>query len=83
MAAVDFLHHEIPSTWAGVEPSILGTEGQRQTYHATQPSVIQRNRPVNANRKEYSNESDNFGSILNHFVWDTETSSSLDRSSES
>ncbi|GFV63008.1 hypothetical protein TNCV_3178001 [Trichonephila clavipes] len=26
MAAVDFLHHENPSTWAGVEPATLDTE---------------------------------------------------------
>ncbi|GFU68525.1 hypothetical protein TNCV_1989751 [Trichonephila clavipes] len=32
MAAVDFLHHENPPTWAGVEPATLGAEGQR---HAT------------------------------------------------
>ncbi|GFW01231.1 uncharacterized protein TNCV_4514301 [Trichonephila clavipes] len=31
MAAVDFLHHENPSTWAGVKPATLGTEGQGQT----------------------------------------------------
>ncbi|GFW63736.1 hypothetical protein TNCV_4940281 [Trichonephila clavipes] len=44
MAAVDFLHHENPSTWAGVEPATLGTEGQRQTNHATQPTgIITRN----------------------------------------
>ncbi|GFU08663.1 hypothetical protein TNCV_1995081 [Trichonephila clavipes] len=28
MAAVDFLHHDNPSTWAGVEPATLGTEAQ-------------------------------------------------------
>ncbi|GFT16754.1 hypothetical protein TNCV_1333681 [Trichonephila clavipes] len=28
MASVDFLHHENPSTWAEVEPTALGTEGQ-------------------------------------------------------
>ncbi|GFV42095.1 hypothetical protein TNCV_2602951 [Trichonephila clavipes] len=33
MAAVDFLHHENPSTWTGVEPATLGTEGQRYTNH--------------------------------------------------
>ncbi|GFU54557.1 hypothetical protein TNCV_3025091 [Trichonephila clavipes] len=38
MAAVDFLHHDNPSTWAGVEPATLGTEGQRQTNDATQPT---------------------------------------------
>ncbi|GFX69120.1 hypothetical protein TNCV_4946191 [Trichonephila clavipes] len=26
MAAVDFLHHENPPTWAGVEPAILGAD---------------------------------------------------------
>ncbi|GFU89241.1 hypothetical protein TNCV_2896891 [Trichonephila clavipes] len=41
MASVDFLHHENPSTWAGVEPATLGTEGLRQTNHATQPSTIE------------------------------------------
>ncbi|GFW79356.1 hypothetical protein TNCV_2477631 [Trichonephila clavipes] len=38
MAAVDFLHHENPPTWAGVQPATLGGEGQRQTNHATQPA---------------------------------------------
>ncbi|GFX59586.1 hypothetical protein TNCV_3054051 [Trichonephila clavipes] len=36
MATVDFLHHENPPTWAGIEPATLGTGGQRQTNHATQ-----------------------------------------------
>ncbi|GFY10101.1 hypothetical protein TNCV_1946461 [Trichonephila clavipes] len=27
MVAVDFLHHENPSTWAGVEPANFGAEG--------------------------------------------------------
>ncbi|GFY03427.1 hypothetical protein TNCV_1173831 [Trichonephila clavipes] len=36
MAAVDFLHHENPLTWAGVEPATLGAESQRQTIHAAQ-----------------------------------------------
>ncbi|GFV96678.1 hypothetical protein TNCV_3387711 [Trichonephila clavipes] len=27
MDAVDFLHHENPPTWAGVEPATLGAEG--------------------------------------------------------
>ncbi|GFS78167.1 hypothetical protein TNCV_1107761 [Trichonephila clavipes] len=36
MAAVDFLHHENPPTWAEVEPATLGTERQRQTDYATQ-----------------------------------------------
>ncbi|GFY36375.1 hypothetical protein TNCV_3450781 [Trichonephila clavipes] len=36
MTAVDFLHHEHPPTWAGVESVTLGTEGQRQTNYATQ-----------------------------------------------
>ncbi|GFV87142.1 hypothetical protein TNCV_5113601 [Trichonephila clavipes] len=34
MAAVDFLHHEKPPTWAGVEPDTLGAEGQQQTNYA-------------------------------------------------
>ncbi|GFW76464.1 HTH_Tnp_Tc3_2 domain-containing protein [Trichonephila clavipes] len=38
MAAVDFLHHENPPTWAGVERATLGVEDQRQTNHATQPA---------------------------------------------
>ncbi|GFW72605.1 uncharacterized protein TNCV_3798331 [Trichonephila clavipes] len=38
MAAVEFLHHENPSTWARVEPTTLGTEGQRRTNPATQPT---------------------------------------------
>ncbi|GFV95106.1 hypothetical protein TNCV_3709011 [Trichonephila clavipes] len=29
MTTVDFLHHENPLTWAGVESSTLGAEGQR------------------------------------------------------
>ncbi|GFT08497.1 retrovirus-related Pol polyprotein from transposon TNT 1-94 [Trichonephila clavipes] len=36
MAAVDFLHHENPANWAGVEPATLGVEGQRETHHSTQ-----------------------------------------------
>ncbi|GFV92358.1 hypothetical protein TNCV_3949681 [Trichonephila clavipes] len=47
MAAVDFLHHENPPTWAGVEPATLSAEGQRQTNHATQPAKI--NIAVNPN----------------------------------
>ncbi|GFW41962.1 hypothetical protein TNCV_6711 [Trichonephila clavipes] len=39
MAAVDCLHHENPSTWAGVEPATLGTEGQLQTNHDIQPTT--------------------------------------------
>ncbi|GFV40433.1 uncharacterized protein TNCV_4493901 [Trichonephila clavipes] len=38
MTAVDFLPHENPPTWAGVEPTTLGAESQRQTNHATQPA---------------------------------------------
>ncbi|GFU46668.1 uncharacterized protein TNCV_1546761 [Trichonephila clavipes] len=38
MAAVDFLNHENPSTWAGVEPATMGAEVQRQTNHAIQPA---------------------------------------------
>ncbi|GFW20214.1 hypothetical protein TNCV_1855381 [Trichonephila clavipes] len=37
MAAVDFLHHENPPTWAGVEPAALGAEGQRKINHASRP----------------------------------------------
>ncbi|GFX58484.1 hypothetical protein TNCV_416641 [Trichonephila clavipes] len=37
--SVDFLHHENPPTCAGVEPAILGVEGQQQTNHATQPAA--------------------------------------------
>ncbi|GFV63482.1 hypothetical protein TNCV_4553281 [Trichonephila clavipes] len=33
---VDFLHHENPPTWVGVEPATLGAEGKRQTNYATQ-----------------------------------------------
>ncbi|GFW71529.1 hypothetical protein TNCV_2309641 [Trichonephila clavipes] len=40
MADVDFLHHENPPTWAGVEPATLGAEGQRQTNLATQTAVL-------------------------------------------
>ncbi|GFX20113.1 hypothetical protein TNCV_1436731 [Trichonephila clavipes] len=40
MAAVDFLHHENPSTWAGVEPVTLGAEDQRQTNLVTQPDFF-------------------------------------------
>ncbi|GFV20686.1 hypothetical protein TNCV_777311 [Trichonephila clavipes] len=40
MATVDFLHHENPPTWAGVEPATLGAEGQRQTNHTTQLELI-------------------------------------------
>ncbi|GFW75714.1 hypothetical protein TNCV_4428971 [Trichonephila clavipes] len=39
MAAVDVLHHENPPTCAGDEPATLGAEGQRQTNHATQPTL--------------------------------------------
>ncbi|GFX94476.1 hypothetical protein TNCV_4295171 [Trichonephila clavipes] len=30
MATVDFLHHENPPTWAGVETATLGAEGQKE-----------------------------------------------------
>ncbi|GFU37236.1 hypothetical protein TNCV_4272371 [Trichonephila clavipes] len=39
MAAIDFLHHENPLTWPGVEPATLGTEGQPQTNYASQPGI--------------------------------------------
>ncbi|GFT33263.1 hypothetical protein TNCV_4767441 [Trichonephila clavipes] len=35
------LHHENPSTWAGVEPSTLGAGGQRQINHTTHPALFQ------------------------------------------
>ncbi|GFV64325.1 retrovirus-related Pol polyprotein from transposon opus [Trichonephila clavipes] len=41
MTAVNFLHHENPPTWAGVEPATLGADGQRQTNYATQPSLAE------------------------------------------
>ncbi|GFS90809.1 DUF4817 domain-containing protein [Trichonephila clavipes] len=40
MATIDFLHHENPTTWAGVEPATFGAEGQRQTNHAIQPAMF-------------------------------------------
>ncbi|GFT39877.1 hypothetical protein TNCV_3286541 [Trichonephila clavipes] len=39
MDTVDFLYHENSPTWAGVEPTTIGVEGQRQTNHATQPAL--------------------------------------------
>ncbi|GFW96699.1 hypothetical protein TNCV_2847551 [Trichonephila clavipes] len=36
MDAVDFLHHENPLIWAGVEPTTFGVQDQRQTNYATQ-----------------------------------------------
>ncbi|GFU20851.1 hypothetical protein TNCV_5059721 [Trichonephila clavipes] len=41
MAAVDFLHRENPSTWAGVEPATLGADGQRQTNYVTQSAIVE------------------------------------------
>ncbi|GFV41523.1 hypothetical protein TNCV_3626751 [Trichonephila clavipes] len=41
MIAVDFLHHENPPTWAGVEPATLGADGQRQTNYATQSALAE------------------------------------------
>ncbi|GFV47603.1 hypothetical protein TNCV_2081631 [Trichonephila clavipes] len=38
MAAFDFLHHKNPSTFAGVEPSTLGAEDQRQTNQPPHPA---------------------------------------------
>ncbi|GFV85163.1 hypothetical protein TNCV_4172161 [Trichonephila clavipes] len=35
MAAVYFLHHENPPTWARVESVTLGADGRRQTNYAT------------------------------------------------
>ncbi|GFX13091.1 hypothetical protein TNCV_2357471 [Trichonephila clavipes] len=39
MATVDFLHYGNPPTSAGVEPTTLGAEGQRQTNHAAQTNL--------------------------------------------
>ncbi|GFY33170.1 hypothetical protein TNCV_1240211 [Trichonephila clavipes] len=39
MAAVYFLNHENPPTWARVEPATLGADGKRQTNYATQSAV--------------------------------------------
>ncbi|GFU78924.1 hypothetical protein TNCV_307651 [Trichonephila clavipes] len=41
MTAVDFLHHENPPTWAGVEPATLGANGQRQINYATQSALAE------------------------------------------
>ncbi|GFW28678.1 hypothetical protein TNCV_3713931 [Trichonephila clavipes] len=41
MTTVDFLHHENPPTWAGVEPATLGVDGQRQTNYATQSALAE------------------------------------------
>ncbi|GFW96518.1 hypothetical protein TNCV_2845751 [Trichonephila clavipes] len=41
MAAVDFLHHENPPTWAGIEPATLGADGQQQTNYATQSALAE------------------------------------------
>ncbi|GFV21996.1 hypothetical protein TNCV_4526821 [Trichonephila clavipes] len=38
MDAVNFLHHENPPTWAGIEPAILDVQGQRLTNYAPQPA---------------------------------------------
>ncbi|GFV32141.1 hypothetical protein TNCV_1674301 [Trichonephila clavipes] len=40
--------HENPSTWAGVEPTTLSTEGQRQTNHVTQPTQTRKLQPPDA-----------------------------------
>ncbi|GFV68279.1 hypothetical protein TNCV_1875611 [Trichonephila clavipes] len=54
MAAVDFLHHENPPTWSGVEPATLGAEGKRKINHATQPAGKKR---LNFNKESaYSGE---------------------------
>ncbi|GFW22553.1 hypothetical protein TNCV_3364651 [Trichonephila clavipes] len=41
MAAVDFLHHDNPPTWAGVEPATLGVADQRQSNYATQSTLAE------------------------------------------
>ncbi|GFU77842.1 hypothetical protein TNCV_1138501 [Trichonephila clavipes] len=38
MYAVNFLHHENPPTWAGIDPATLGLQVQRKTNYATQPA---------------------------------------------
>ncbi|GFX35914.1 hypothetical protein TNCV_4214361 [Trichonephila clavipes] len=45
MTAVDFLHHENPQTWAGVEPATLDADGQRQTNYATQSALAELTEP--------------------------------------
>ncbi|GFV95168.1 hypothetical protein TNCV_1292861 [Trichonephila clavipes] len=40
MDAVDILHHAYPPTWAGVKPTNLGVQGQRQSNYATQPEAL-------------------------------------------
>ncbi|GFV68516.1 hypothetical protein TNCV_3129721 [Trichonephila clavipes] len=35
MTAIDFLHHQNPPTWTGVEPATLGADDQRQTNYTT------------------------------------------------
>ncbi|GFX46460.1 hypothetical protein TNCV_4548991 [Trichonephila clavipes] len=46
MTAVDFLNHENPPTWDGVEPSTLGAVGQRQTNYATQSALAELGRVI-------------------------------------
>ncbi|GFY12574.1 uncharacterized protein TNCV_2447651 [Trichonephila clavipes] len=41
MTTVDFLHHENPPTLAGVEPAILGADGQRKSNCATQSELAE------------------------------------------
>ncbi|GFW29757.1 uncharacterized protein TNCV_3936241 [Trichonephila clavipes] len=41
MAVVDFLHHENPPTWAGVEPATLVADGQRQINYATHLAIAE------------------------------------------
>ncbi|GFW30683.1 HTH_Tnp_Tc3_2 domain-containing protein [Trichonephila clavipes] len=41
LAAVDFLHHENPPTWAKVESATLGADVQRQTNYTTQSALAE------------------------------------------
>ncbi|GFV48614.1 uncharacterized protein TNCV_5068991 [Trichonephila clavipes] len=41
MNAVDFLHHESPLTWTGVEPATLVVDSQRQTNYAIQSAIAE------------------------------------------
>ncbi|GFW61472.1 hypothetical protein TNCV_347201 [Trichonephila clavipes] len=41
MDIVDFVHHENPSTWTGVESATFGVQGQRQTNYGTPSRHVQ------------------------------------------
>ncbi|GFV95374.1 hypothetical protein TNCV_4573761 [Trichonephila clavipes] len=40
MNTVEFLYHENPSTWAGVEPTNLGVQGNKKNDSGTETSDI-------------------------------------------